>query len=307
MSDANTVLRTPDERFAALAGFVYAPHYIEHQGMRVHYLDEGPRDGQPVLMLHGEPTWSYLYRGVIRHLAAAGYRCIAPDYIGFGRSDKVAEEAWYVIERHVETVERVIDALDLRNVVLICQDWGGPIGLRQAVDRAERFSALVILNTWLHHGGYQYGDGIMRWHAAATDPNIFGGDMPAGRILNLAMQRPDHDLDAMRAAYDSPFPDTTYKAGARRFPYCLPFDHPREGNAADQVRCYEALKSWPKPAHLIFGDSDFVFPPDTARAWSAAMPGSTLDLIEGAGHFVQEDAPDDLATAILRRLREDRG
>jgi haloalkane dehalogenase len=273
--------------------------------MRVHYLDEGSRDGRSALMLHGEPTWSYLYRGVIRELAAAGYRCIAPDYIGFGRSDKVVEEEWYVIERHVETVAHLIEELALRDIVLICQDWGGPIGLRQAVDMSDRFAALVVMNTWLHHGGYVYSDGIMRWHSAATDAKVFGGDMPAGRILNVAMQRPDHDLDAMRAAYDAPFPDTTYKAGLRRFPYCLPFDHPREGNAADQQRCYNALRSWTKPAHFIFGDKDVVFPPETARAWAAAMPRSTLDFIEGAGHFVQEDAPADLSTAILRRLLED--
>ena len=236
---------------------------------------------------------------------AAGYRCIAPDYIGFGRSDKVVDDEWYVIERHIETVAALIKFLDLEGTVLVCQDWGGPIGLRQAVDYPERFSALIILNTWLHHAGYAYTNGIKGWRSAALNPAQFGGDMPVGRILSLALRRPGHDLDAVRAAYDAPFPDESYKAGARRFPWCLPFVQPVEGNADSQERCFEALKHWDKPAHLIFGDADQIFTYDWAQQWAAVIPGATHERIEGAGHFVQEDAPDDLAAAIVKRLRAD--
>ena len=299
------VSRTPDSSFVGLPGYYYKPNYIDWDGLRLHYVDEGPRDGRPVLMVHGEPTWSYLYRGVIERMTAMGYRCIAPDNIGFGRSDKVTDDGWYVIERHIEALRHVIDTLDLKDAVLVCQDWGGPIGLRQAADQPDRFAALCILNTWLHHEGYAYTEGVQRWRAASQDPVVFGGDMPTGRIVSLALRRPGHDLDAVRSAYDAPYTDEASKAGARRFPWCLPFVQPVEGNAVDQQRCFEALKSWTKPAHFIFGDSDQIFTWKWAQQWSSMMAGSTLDRIEGAGHFVQEDAPDDLADAILRRLAED--
>jgi haloalkane dehalogenase len=296
-------VRTPDERFEGLPGFDFAPHYLDWNGLRMHYLDEGPRDAPVFLLMHGEPSWSYLYAGVIPALVAAGYRCIAPDYIGFGRSDKVVADDWYVIERHIEAVRFLIEELDLRDVSLVVQDWGGPIGLRQAVDMPERFRALYILNTWLHHEGYNYNQAIRGWRAAAMNPQLLGGDMPAGRILGLAARRPDADKEALAAAYDAPFPDITYKAGIRRFPWCLPFAQPVEGNAADQQRCFEALKNWGKPAHFIFGDADAVFTMEWAEQWSAMIPGATLDRIEGAGHFVQQDAATDLATAILARAK----
>ena len=298
-------IRTPDERFSALQGYEFAPHYFDWNGLRVHYLDEGPPDARPVLLLHGEPTWSYLYRGVIPHLRAAGYRCVAPDFIGFGKSDKVVDDNWYVIERHIEMLAALMEHLDLRRTVLVCQDWGGPIGLRQPVDHPERFDALVILNTWLHHDGYEYSEAIRRWRDASQDPNTLGGDMPTGQIVAMSLRRPGHDLDAVRAAYNAPFTDVASKAGARRFPWCLPFVQPEEGNAADQQRCYDVLTGWNKPAHLIFGDADAIFTYEWAQKWASAIPGATHERIEGAGHFVQEDAPDDLAAAILRRLRED--
>jgi haloalkane dehalogenase len=295
-------LRTPEERFAGIAGYPFAPHYLDWNGLRMHYVDEGPRDAPVFLLMHGEPTWSYLYAGVIPRLVAAGYRCIAPDLIGFGKSDKVVDDNWYVIERHIESVRHLIDTLDLRDISLVVQDWGGPIGLRQAVDQPERFSRLFILNTWLHHDGYNYTNAIRGWRAAAMNPEQLGGDMPAGRILSLGVRRPGHDVPALIAAYDAPFPDASYKAGIRRFPWCLPFAQPVEGNAEDQQRCFEALKSWPKPAHFIFGDADQIFTFEWAQQWSSMIPGATLDKIAGAGHFLQQDAPDELAAAILARL-----
>ena len=301
---SHEILRTPDERFEKLPGSSFAPHYLDWNGLRVHYLDEGPRGGQPVLLLHGEPTWSHLYAGVIPALVAAGYRCIAPDHVGFGRSDKPADDGWYVIERHVECIAHVIRSLDLGDAVLVVQDWGGPIGLRQAVDMPERFARLVILNTWLHHAGFEYGQGIRGWRAAAIDPTKLGGDMPCGRIVAGTLSRPGHDLAAVQAAYDAPFPDARHKAGARRFPWCLPFAQPAEGNAADQERCFRALPGLGKPAHLVFGDADPIFSFEWAERWAKGLPGATLDRIAGAGHFLQQDAPADLAAALLRRLGE---
>jgi haloalkane dehalogenase len=296
------ILRTPDERFENLPGFSFAPHYLDWNGLRVHYLDEGPRDGQPVLLLHGEPTWCALYAGVIPRLSAAGYRCIAPDHIGFGRSDKVVDDAWYIAERHMQCCAHVIRSLDLRDAALVVQDWGGPIGLRQAVDMPDRFARICILNTWLHHEGFVYTPTIRGWREAATDPAKLGGDMPCGRIVAGTLQRPGHDLDAVRTRYDAPFPDARYKAGPRRFPWCLPFAEPDAGNAADQQRCFEALPRLGLPIHVAFADADPIFAWEWAERWAAGLPGATLDRIAGAGHFVQQDAPDDLAQILLARL-----
>jgi haloalkane dehalogenase len=275
-------------------------------GLNVHYVDSSPADGPadaPVfLLMHGEPTSSHLYRNFIGPLSDAGYRCIAPDYIGFGKSDKVTDDEWYVVERHIEMVRHLIDTLDLRRINLVVQDWGGPIGLRQAVDQPERFERLFILNTWLHHEGFEYSEGIRAWRAMALDPTILGGDMPIGRLVAGTMRRPGHDPEAMAAAYDAPFPTMESKAGARRFPYCIPFGDPIAGNAADQQRCFDTLPTLPMPKHLIFGDADPIFTMEWAERWHELLPGSTLDRIEGAGHFVQEDATDDVVAAILAKL-----
>jgi len=293
--------RTPEARFRELTDYPFAPHYLDWRELRVHHLDEGPRAAPVMLLLHGEPSWSYLYRRIIPRLVAAGYRCVAPDFIGFGKSDKVTDDAWYVIERHCEALRFVIESLDLRRITLVCQDWGGPIGLRQAVDMPARIARLVIANTWLHHAEMEYSPGVRAWRAAAIDPNKLGGDMPTGRIVAGTLRRPGHDRAAVTHAYDAPFPDFASKAGARRFPFCIPFAEPDAGNAKDQQRCYDALRRYPHPVHFAFGDADEVFPFVWAERWHAAVGGSTLDRIAGAGHFVQEDASDDLADVILRR------
>ena len=293
--------RTPDSNFRGLPDYSFAPHYLDWRGLRVHHLDEGPRDAPVMLMLHGEPTWSYLYRRILPRLVAAGYRCIAPDLIGFGKSDKVTDDGWFVIERHCETLRFLIESLDLRRITLVCQDWGGPTGLRQALDMPGRFARLVIANTWLHHEGYEYTPGIRGWRAAATDPNKLGGDMPTGRIVAGSLRRTGHDREAVARAYDAPFSGFASKAGARRFPFCIPFAEPEAGNAADQQRCFNALLQYPYPVHFAFGDADEVFDWSWAERWHARVAGSTLDRIAGAGHFVQEDASDDLTDVILRR------
>lgn len=290
------VFRTPEERFHNLPDYPFAPHFLEWRGLRMHYVDEGA--GAPVLMLHGEPTWSYLYRKMIPPLVAAGVRCIAPDYIGFGKSDKVTDDNWYVIERHVESIRALIETLDLCDITVVAQDWGGPIGLRQAVDLPERFARLVILNTWLHREGYRPSEALLNWRAFA----LSRPDIPCGKIVARSLRTSGHDLDAIQAAYDAPFPDVASKAGARRFPWLLPFVQPAEGNAADQIRCFEALQRWHKPAHIIFSDSDVIFPAEWGRKWAAQIPGATFDIIQGPGHFLQEERGEEIAAKILERM-----
>jgi haloalkane dehalogenase len=298
---APPVFRTPDDAFVSLPDWPFAPHYAEFDGLRMHYVDEGPRDAPVFLLTHGEPSWSYLYRHWIPSLVDAGYRCVAPDHIGFGRSDKVTDEQWYVIDRHIELQRALIEHLDLQQMHLFCQDWGGPISLHNACDMPERYARLFIGNTWLHHDGYEYSDGVRRWREMALDPAQFADTMPTGGIVAMTMRR-EHDADAVIAAYDAPFPTSESKAGARRFPVCLPFAEPELGGAAWQQRCYEQLPSRGIPVHFVWGDSDPVFVWDEAEAWHAALAGSTLDRIENAGHFVQEDAPADCVAAVLSRL-----
>ena len=300
------VVKIDPARLRSLPDYHFAPHFFAWQGKSVHYLDE-PAIGVPMgtfLLLHGEPSWSYLYRHWIPRLTAAGYRCVAPDFLGFGGSDKPTDDNWYVIERHCEMMRALIDALDLHEIHLVVQDWGGPIGLRQAVDQPQRFAGLFILNTWLHHEGFEYTDAIRWWRGAATDPAMLGGDMPTGRIVAGSLRRPGHDIEAITAAYDAPFDGPASKAGARRFPVCIPFGDPTAGNADQQQRCHDALRSWSQcPVHVIFGTDDMIFPPAWGQAWTATIPGATYDPIVGAGHFVQEDAPDDCVDAILSKLQ----
>jgi haloalkane dehalogenase len=305
------IVRTPDERFAALTDFPFTPRDRLWQGMRLHHLDERPAtteasgdgsdtDAPVMLLLHGEPSWSYLYRHWIPRLVAAGFRCVAADLPGFGRSDKPTDDEWYVVERHMEAIRALVDELDLRRVHLVVQDWAGPIGLRVLCDQPDRFERVFIFNTWLHHADMIYGDGIRWWRQAALDPAQLGGDMPTGRIVAGSMRRPGHDVEALTAAYDAPFTGPESKAGARRFPFCIPFGEPEAGNAIDQERCFHQLPTLGLPIHLAFGDADMVFTYDWAERWHAQLPGSTLDRIEGAGHFVQDDAADDCVDIVLR-------
>lgn len=296
-------VRTPDGAFEDLPDWPFQPRYLDLDGMRMHYVDEGPADAPVFLLTHGEPTWSYLYRHWIPRLVDAGYRVVAPDHIGFGRSDKVVDDGWYSIDRHVEMQRRLIEALDLRTIHLFCQDWGGPISLRNACDEPDRYARLFIGNTWLHHEGYDYTDATRSWRAMATDESKLGGDMPTGFVVSLALRRDGHDKDAIRAAYDAPFTGPDSKAGARRFPFCLPFAEPELGGASWQQRCYDQLRSWTGPIHLVWGDADAVFTWESAERWAAVLPGATLDRIDGAGHFLQEDAAADCVEAVLRRTQ----
>lgn len=296
------VLRTPDDRFEGLADWPHPPRYWDWNGVRVHHVDVG--EGPIVLLIHGEPDWGYMYRDTIRVLTAAGYRCIAPDFIGFGRSDKVVDDSWYTPARHMEMLGAFIRALDLREVVLVVHDWGGPIGLRQLVDMPERFARTFILNTWLHHDGFAYSEGIRQWRAFAVGFPPGTGDLPAGRIMQVSRRTPHPDPDAIGIPYDAPFPDPSFKAGIRRFPTCLPFAEPDLGAAAEQQRLFDALGRWSGcPVHLIFGDADPIFDARWGRAFAGHIPGATFETIAGPGHFVAEERGAEVAERMLVHLR----
>jgi haloalkane dehalogenase len=294
------ILRTADERFAGLPGFDFEPNYVEVRSrddrpVRMHYLDEGPRDGEVVLMLHGEPSWSYLYRKMIPVLAAAGKRCLVPDLIGFGRSDKPADRNDYTYARHVDwTASAVFDAIGLDGITLVCQDWGGLIGLRLLAMQPGRFARAVAANTFLPTGDRDPGAAFVAWQKYSQETET----LPVGRIVKGGCTT---DLDqAVVAAYDAPFPDETYKEGARQFPALVPTRPDDPASAANRA-AWEVLSSWERPLLTAFGDSD----PITAgadRLLQSAIPGAAGQAhrtIAGGGHFIQEDRGEELAGAVV--------
>jgi haloalkane dehalogenase len=285
------VFRTPDERFASLPGYDFEPHYTELDGLRLHHLDEG--SGDPVVCFHGEPTWAYLYRKMLPPLVAGGQRVICPDYVGFGRSDKPTERGWYTYDRHVEIVSAVLERLDLRGATVVVQDWGGPIGLRWAVENSERVARLVILNTGLFTG--RVSKGFMAWRDfAERNP-----DLPVGFVVGgaTATDVPDDVV----AAYEAPFPTPESKAGAAQFPLIVPISDDDPG-AAEMREVADALSRWDKPALVAFSDSDPVFPfPRAGEAFTSLIPTAGEQVrIEGAAHFLQEDRGELIAEEMLR-------
>lgn len=294
------ILRTPDERFAGLPDWPYESRYAEvGDALRMAYVDEGPRDGRPVLLLHGEPSWSYLYRSMIAPLAAAGLRAIALDLIGFGRSDKPAAREDYTYARHMAWLTAlVVDALDLRDVVLFGQDWGGLLGLRLAAEQEDRFAAIVASNTFLPTGDRPLGEGFEQWRAFSQQVPEF----PVGVIVNGGTTR---DLSPQEvAAYDAPFPDESYKSGARQFPTLVPAA-PDDPAAPANRAAWEVLRRWEKPFVCAFGDRDPVTR-GADRVLKDLIPGAAGQdhvTIEGAGHFSQEDAGPRLAEIVLATAR----
>jgi len=298
------VERTPDSRFAEL-DWHYEPRYLIHpDGLRQHYVDERPIGEQrgTFLLLHGEPTWAYLYRDWIDPLVTMGFRVVAPDHLGFGRSDKPTDDDWYTIERHRLALAHLVAELDLTDIHLVVQDWAGPIGLCTAVADPDRYARLFILNTWLHDDTYEYSEGVRWRRQAALDPEQLGGDMPTGAIVSGSLQRDGLDRDSVFRAFDAPFTSIDSKAGARRFPYCIPFGEPELGDADLQRDTRVRLREWDIPIHLAFGDADMIFTWPSAERWAAELPRATLDRIPGAGHFVQIEAPDDCLAVIRTRL-----
>jgi haloalkane dehalogenase len=287
------VFRTPDERFEGLPGYDFAPNYAEVDGLRLHYVDEG--EGSPIVCFHGEPTWSFLYRKMVPPLVEAGHRVICPDFAGFGRSDKPTDRGWYSYDRHVETVSELLAGLDLSSVTAVVQDWGGPIGLRWAVQNSERVDRLVILNTGLFTG--RVSEGFLQWRDfAERNP-----DLPVGFVCQggTATELPDDVV----AAYEAPFPTPESKAGAAQFPLLVPTDFDQPG-AAEMGEVSEALGRWDKPALIAFSDSDPVFPsPRAGQVFADLIPGAGGQVtIEGAAHFLQEDRGEVIASHIVNFL-----
>jgi haloalkane dehalogenase len=290
------VLRTPDERFASLPGWGFEPRYVEvGVGIRVHFVDEGPRDGDVVVLLHGEPSWSYLYRKMVPPLADAGFRVVAPDLVGFGRSDKLASRGDYTYAAHVEWMRAALfDALGLRDITLVCQDWGGLIGLRLVAEHEGRFARVVAANTGLPTGDQRLTDAFLAWQQFSQEAPEF----PVGRIVagGCATTPPDEVV----AAYDAPFPDESYKEGARQFPVLVP-TRPDDPAAAANRAAWEVLARWEKPFLTAFSDGD----PITRggeRVFQQRVPGAKGQphvVIEGGGHFLQEDRGEELARVVI--------
>lgn len=292
-------LRTPDERFKDLSGYPFAPHYLEIPdgeggSLRMHYVDEGPADADPVLMLHGEPSWSYLYRKMVPIITDAGHRAVAPDLIGFGRSDKPSRREDYTYQRHVDWLSAFIEALDLRNITLVGQDWGGLIGLRIAPEHPERFARIVAANTMLPTGDDAVGEAFLAWQKFSQDTPTFdaGAIVNMGTVTNLPPE--------VQAAYNAPFPDDSYLAGARQFPMLVP-TRPDDPASADNRKAWKLLRTWGKPFLCAFSDSDPIMA-GREKLFQQHVPGAAGQphtTIKGAGHFLQEDKGEELAEVIV--------
>ena len=293
------VLRTPNERFANLPGYGFDEHYVEVGGadaLRMHYVDEGT--GPPILMLHGEPSWSFLYRKMIAVFVPAGFRAVAPDLIGFGRSDKPTPRTAYTYQRHVDWVRDFLVATDLRDITLVCQDWGGLIGLRLAAEHPDRFARLVVANSFLPTGEQPPTDAFLAWQKFSQEVP----EMPIGRIVSGGCVS---DLaEDVIAAYDAPYPDESFKEGARQFPLLVPTSPDDPASAANR-KAWEVLEKWEKPVLTAFGDSDPITR-GADRRIQQRIPGAQGQphtTIEGAGHFIQEDKGDELARVIVDWLK----
>jgi haloalkane dehalogenase len=272
--------RTPDECFDRLPGYGFEPHYVEQDGLRMHYLDEG--SGPAVLLLHGEPTWSYLYRTVFPELVPAA-RAIAPDYFGFGRSDKPLRAEDYSYDFHVRSIERLADELDLRDATVVVQDWGGPIGLRLAVERPDRIGKLVILNTGIG-GGRPPSDEWLRFRDWLRR---LGTDVVPGKLVQISAVQPMSD--EVVEAYSAPWPVPESKAGILAFPGLVPIS-PEHPDTPAHLAVRDRLGRWERPALVLFSDSDPIFAPSVAERIAAQIPGALQpEIVEGAGHFLQED------------------
>jgi len=280
--------RTPDQRFEGLPGYDFAPHYADVDGLRLHYLDEG--NGAPVVCFHGEPTWSYLYRKMLPPLVEAGSRVICPDYPGFGRSDKPTDRDWYSYDRHVDHMSALLGRLDLQDATVVVQDWGGPIGLRWAMENADRVARLVIMNTGLFAG--HVNEAFMAWrNFAERNP-----DLPVGFVIKGATAT--DVAPEVVAAYEAPWPDAESKAGVAQFPLLVPTT-PEAPGVTEMNATRDRLGSWEKPALVCFSDSDPIFTPKAGQRFVDLIPGAEeLRVIEGAAHFLQEDRGERIAAEI---------
>jgi haloalkane dehalogenase len=287
--------RTPDERFEGLPGYSFEPHYANQGGLRMHYVDEG--SGDPVLLLHGEPTWAFLYRKMIPRIAGIA-RVVAPDYFGFGRSDKPTRIEDYSYDFHYAAIERLVDELDLRELTVVVQDWGGPIGLRLAVERPARVARLVVLNTGIGAGRAPSPE----WLRFRDFMRRVGIEIVPGQLVRVSVVS-ELAADVVEA-YNAPFPTPESKAGVLAFPELVPteLDHP---SAATMLEVRSALESWEKPALVLFSDSDPIFTPAAAERMASRIPGAgPAEIVAGAGHFLQEEKGEEIAERIVRFLDE---
>jgi haloalkane dehalogenase len=292
------VLRTPDSSFENLPDYPFAPHYVDINddnlgSMRVHYVDEGPRDGPVVIMMHGEPSWSYLYRKMIKQVSDAGCRVLAPDLIGFGKSDKPVQTSDYTYTSHVNWMQQWLNSVDVTGAVLFCQDWGGLIGLRLVAENVDRFSGVVAANTFLSTGGGKPSEAFLAWKQFSQTVPEFptGGVIRGGTVKDLG--------EGVESAYNAPYPDESYKAGARIFPALVPVSKDMDG-VAENTQAWEVLSAFEKPFLTCFSDQD----PVTGgldKEFHKRIPGCKRQphqTLEGGGHFLQEDLPDELSKII---------
>jgi haloalkane dehalogenase len=292
-------LRTPDERFGGLPGYPFAPHYFDVPDadgglLRIHYVDEGDPGVEPVLLMHGEPSWSFLYRKMIPVIVDAGYRAVAPDLVGFGRSDKPADRADYTYERHVAWMQSFLEALGAGHITLVCQDWGGLIGLRLVAEQPETFARVVAANTGLPTGDRPLGDAFVAWRQFSQTVEDFNVSqiVQGGCKTVLAPE--------VLAAYDAPFPDDSYKEGARVFPSLVPIT-PDDPSAEANRRAWEVLAAFEKPFLTAFSDGDPITRGGESvfRKLVPGAAGQPHTTIEGGGHFLQEDRGVELARVVI--------
>jgi haloalkane dehalogenase len=289
------IYRTPDERFEGLPGYTFAPRYVEQGRLRMHYVDEG--SGDPVLLLHGEPSWAFLYRKMIPPLAAVA-RAVAPDYFGFGRSDKPTRIEDYSYDLHYRSIELFADELDLRETTVVVQDWGGPVGLRLAVEHPERVARLVILNTGIGAGRAPSPE----WLRFREFVRRVGSDLVPGQLVRISCVT--ELADEVVEGYNAPFPVPESKAGVLAFPELVPTeaDHP---SAAKMLEVRDALMRWEKPALVLFSDSDPIFSVEAAERLAARIPGAgPAETVREAGHFLQEEKGEEIAARIVRFLAD---
>lgn len=288
-----SVIRTPDERFTSLPDFPYVPHYVDIKGVRVHYVDEG--EGEIILCLHGEPSWSFLYRKMIKKMSVK-HRVLAMDFIGFGKSDKFTEQDAYTFKMHKETLESFIRALNLLKITVVVQDWGGLIGLAAVADMPERFARLVIMNTGLPTGKGKPSEAFLEWRSFVENHP----DLPVARSILNGTAHPEKISKEVVAAYDAPFPDVSYKAGAATWPLLVPIS-PEDPASAEMRHAREVLSKWDKPALVMFSDKD----PITRGGdifFRSLIPTAKEQpeiVIKDAGHFLQEEKGEEIAKNVL--------
>ncbi len=293
------ILRTPESRFENLLDYDFKSNYVDvEEGLRLHYLDEGSKDNPIVLMLHGEPSWSYLYRKMISILSINNFRVIAPDLIGFGKSDKLVDRNDYSYQKHMDWLTTFILTLDLQHIVLFCQDWGGLTGLRLITEMNDRFSMVIASNTTLPTGSVPVPESFMKWREYSQHSPGFD----IGKVIDMGTVQPLSD--EVLAAYNAPFPSEEYKAGARIFPTLVPIDS-NDIEAINNRKVWEKLMQWTKPFLTIFGDKDDIMK-GAEKAFQKLVPGAKGQnhAILNAGHFIQEEKGEELAQLILEFYRD---